>query len=104
MSLIVNPVNQEMQKRKAVSQLLNLPSIQFSVFFDNWKQGMELLWGNPELTADILKGLGTRGAELFDLSSKTVMFFETVNPGCTNEILSKMKPFTINSDGTVTLN
>lgn len=86
------------------ASLVRLPRQQFEIEFLNWKRGMLALWQNPAVpVSDILAEIGTDAAELFQLSAAKVRFFEEVKPGCTTDVLALMQPFTVNPDGTVTL-
>lgn len=82
---------------------LRAPSVIYRHVHQTWVRGMENVWGNPDKTAEVLAKLGPDAAEVFILSGHCRTFLEAVNPGCTDEMYAKMKPFTINEDGTVTL-
>lgn len=60
------------------------------------------IWQSPNPQA-VLDGIGTSAAEMFQLSQKTVAFLEQLKPGCTASLIAKMRPFTINPDGTITI-
>lgn len=71
--------------------------------FQGWARGMRDIWEAQDPQA-VIDALGTDAVELFALSAKTVAFLESLNPGCTAEFLAKMKPFTENADGTISIN
>ncbi len=88
--------------RKA-SRLKRTPAVQFEQLLQSWKEGINLLWSNEDLTAGILAELGTDAAELFALSSATITFLESLKAGSTTSTLALVRPFTVHQDGTVTV-
>lgn len=101
---ILNDITPLTPAQEMANTLKGITAGQFRTLLQSWIDGMQLLWGNPDNTADILEALGTEAAELFQLSANTVQFLETLKPGCTTASLSMMRPFTVHQDGTVTLN
>lgn len=98
---------QKEQQRKAqihtkVSALLTSPAQNFNNLFNQWNQGMSFVWDDPN-PADILEGIGIHAVELFALSSDTAKFLESLRAGCTTATMAKVKSFTENPDGTITL-
>jgi len=79
--------------------------------YNNLRQSYQdiyrMVWENPrELTPQqVLDGLGSEAAELFQLAGILLQTLETANPGSTDD-LPKSDPsrYTINDDGTVTIN
>lgn len=88
------------KKREA---LLNGPRALFNNMFQQWRVQFLMLWDNDN-PAEILEALGTNAVELFTLSAQMVVFLETLKPGCTADLLTKMLPCTLHEDGTVTIN
>ena len=84
-------------------RLLQMPSSQFQSVLGGWKMGMRLIWDDENPQA-ILDAIGVHGKELFELSTKTAIFLESVEAGCTKEYMKKVLPCTINSDGSITIN
>ena len=105
MSLIINPpapiIN---QAQRQAQQLLTMPNQIYTQTLSQWKNGMNIIWGNPANTAAILSALGVHAVELFSLSNSILTFLEANSPGCTQSTMALVKPFTANQDGTVTLN
>ena len=77
---------------------------------NSWHSGWDLIWDNTN-PQDVLNELGENGAEVFELSEKTIAFLSDVLSGKRqeelNQILSKAaaKPETsIDENGNVTIN
>lgn len=68
----------------------------------DWNQSVVELWGS-DCTAELLAEMGTYAATAFAHSSLTITLLETVEPGCCSAGMAMFRPFTINEDGTVTL-
>lgn len=92
------------ETQRIANRLLNFPSMQFHSLLTSWDNSIRQLWGNPENTQAILDIIGTNAAELFELSAATATFLETLQPGCTANSLALLQPFTVNPDGTITIN
>lgn len=73
-----------------------------------WENSFSDIWDDKEPAA-VLAGLGTDAAEMFLLSQKTVQFLASIladRPDDIARIVDKvesMPAFTVNADGTVTL-
>lgn len=80
-----------------------LPLTLFNSLLAQWQNGVQLIWNDPN-PQSVLDAIGTDAATIFDLSSKTADFLESVMPGSTTATVALVKPFTINADGTLTIN
>jgi hypothetical protein len=87
------------------ARALGLPRAMFSRLLRDWTHGLDLVWGaaNP---AEVLAAMGTSAGEAFTRSAQLRAFLEQQQPGCTVKLpqVAKIKPYTINADGTVTIN
>ena len=99
MSLYDNPPNTE-AKATAARLLKDAIALVPSILAE-WRNAMDALWDGD--TAAILAEFGTRGLDAFLDSSATVAFLEHFSPGCTADRISKIRAYTIQQDGTVTL-
>ena len=85
---------------------LALPRAVLNRLLQSWASGLDLVWNPPAqtTTAQILAALGPEAAELFTRSAALRAFLEAQKPGCTNiPSAARVKPVTLNADGTVTL-
>jgi hypothetical protein len=75
----------------------------FKTLLTSWQLSMRAIWldENPQA---IFTELGTDAGELCALSGRTAAFLESLVPGCTAKTLALAKPFTVESDGRVTIN
>lgn len=85
------------------ARLKKAPAELFNAMLTGWSVHMQALWKDPN-PQKILDEIGTDGIELMVLSQKAVTFLESVKPGCTASVMALMPPFTVNPDGTVTIN
>lgn len=83
-------------------ELLRLPNQVFDVILKNWKRGIDLIWESED-PQEVFNALGSDAALLVEDSTATIHFLESRVKGCTTSHLSKVMPFTINADGTVTV-
>lgn len=73
-------------------------------------QGLNAIWGSSDV-ASVLSELGAEAAEVFELNNNTITFLATnlAGTGYQAEVdailaqVAELPPFTINGDGTVTL-
>jgi hypothetical protein len=86
------------------TRALALPRTMFTRLLQSWAQGLDLVWSAPK-PADVIAAMGSSAAEVFTRSAQLRAFLEAQSPGCTNiPQAAKIKPHTINADGTVTVN
>ena len=83
------------------SDLKAKPRKTFLTFLADWEDGISQLWDGD--TAGILAALGTSAEDLFTDSNAAIAFLETQLPGSTDAGVAKIRAFTINQDGSVTL-
>jgi hypothetical protein len=75
----------------------------FTRLLASWQEGLDAVWSAPS-PADVIAAMGTQAGELFTRSAQLRAFLESQQPGSTNiPAAAKIKPCTINADGTVTL-
>jgi hypothetical protein len=100
MNTLLSPIVTPAQRKAA--QLKQFPAAQFNQLLTAWKQQVSLLWDDQDPQA-ILDVIGTDGAELFTLSASLAAFLESQKEDCTAATLAKVKPFTVEQDGSVTI-
>jgi hypothetical protein len=90
------------ETERRVIQLKRLAPQQFNQLLNGWKLGISMVWDatNPQ---EVFDGLGELAGEFVLASSATVTLLEYLKAGCTAEYLAKVKPHTVNPDGTVTI-
>lgn len=68
-------------------------------------EGINTLWNHPHVSPQqVCDELGTDAKEVFELHSALGEFLEANSPNDISEIKSKIGSYTLNSDGTVTIN
>lgn len=76
----------------------------YTILQNGLLESTKLFWDNQNFTpSELASAVGTDGAELFKLHSAAITALETAIPGSTQEIISYIKPHTINQDGSVTI-
>lgn len=80
----------------------NIKYLTHETLLASWQKSIDLVW-DSEHTAEILKEMGTNAERIFDISTKTIMFLESVDPGCTTDRITKIRAHFFHDDGTVTL-
>jgi hypothetical protein len=102
MSLLTPPAKPNATQARA-ARALALPRTIFNRLLKSWAEGVDAVWSAPA-PADVLAAMGTQAGELFTRSAQLRAFLESQQPGCTNiPQAARIKPVTINPDGTVTL-
>ena len=73
---------------------------------NSFNQGSEIFWDNRNgaLPSDIASELGNNAKEVFELHYKLGQLLATVNPNSIAKGVDLVGNFTINEDGTVTIN
>lgn len=74
--------------------------------FNRWRGNMLRFWQDPNPQALLDAWQQTypgEPASAFQANAQTVVFLEQIHSGCTTETMLIVKPFTINSDGSVTI-
>ena len=103
MNLITNPPITATRTQEKALAIMTMPSRSFIDQLTLWQSGMDLLWDDEDIEG-VLEAMGTRAVEVFSVSAIVVNYLESLLPGCTADRIAKMLPFTINVDGTITLN
>jgi hypothetical protein len=75
----------------------------FEIALTNWSNCMSKIWGDPTKTAAVLAELGITAVDCFVLSSLLIPALESQEPGCTDDLLALIVPWTAHEDGTVTI-
>ena len=102
---VISTLTNNAKAKFVVSTLLNSTKKGHNQLLQAWQESIDLVWASydtPTITT-ILKEMGTDGANLFALSTRTYLFLEENEPGCTIEHLAKVREVVIHPDGTVTL-
>ena len=105
MSLLTPPTPQtpaqiaQQQLQQTANQVLGVPRRMFEM----WQNNMNAIWKNPNPQA-VISLLGTNAAEVFAMSADFGALLEKHSPGITAPIVALVKPFTVNPDGTITIN
>lgn len=77
----------------------------FQQLLNTYKRGVRQFWSNPHFTpSEISAELGTDAAELFKAHGQLADYLESIVPGSTTDIVAEVGSFTVNTDGTVTIN
>lgn len=108
---------------KLVNQLVIPPTIAFptpaqiaanlvlaapAIVFNQWRGSILAIWQNPKTTPQaVFDVLGTKAKDAVDASNAIITALATlglINDPAVQTVLALIKPFTVNSDGTVTVN
>lgn len=72
------------------------------------QRSYDAIWNNPDPTCtaeEMWKAIGTAGISALQSHAAAVTFIETIRPGTLNQrFMSAPKPYTINQDGSITIN
>lgn len=102
MSLLTQtPIQPDRAQQKA-KRLLNTPAQIFSNLKLQWEQTISAIWDDPN-PQTVLAVIGASAGELFKLSAQLGAFLESLEAGSTAAGIAKVKAFTVNPDGTVTV-
>jgi len=100
---LLNPPPKLTPAQARANRALALPRIIFTRLLNSWAQGLDSVWSAPDPAA-VLTAIGPQAAELFTRSAQLRAFLEQQQPGSTSiPQAAKIKPVTLNPDGTVTL-
>lgn len=100
---LLTPAAKPAPAQRRAQRALALPRIMFTRLLASWQEGLDAVWSAPS-PADVIAAMGTQAGELFTRSAQLRAFLESQQPGSTNiPAAAKIKPCTINADGTVTL-
>lgn len=102
MSIFVPPTQINLPLQEA-QNLSTKNMIALDMLKRNYEDAFNCLWHNPNATPqEILDVYGSNAAQLFLVSRDTALFIKSVDPTYEPPVLPK--EFTINPDGTVTIN
>jgi hypothetical protein len=92
-------------------QKMAADSIKETAFITNkrlvrlFADGINLVWNNPKATPQqVCDELGTDAKEVFELHAALGQFLDSNSPNDLSELKSRIGSYTLNSDGTVTVN
>jgi hypothetical protein len=102
MNNLLTPPAKPTDAQARATRALAMPRQVFNRLLQSWAQGVDLVWSAPK-PADVIAAMGTSAGEAFTRSAQLRAFLEAQSPGCTNTLpqAAKIKPYTINADGTV---
>ena len=75
----------------------------FQNLLTSWQHGVDLIWATETGPAMALAELGVHAAKVVGMHVATVTFLEGIYSGCTADRMTLIRPYTINADGTVTV-
>lgn len=92
--------------KRAAERLTELTRITYMQMVMAFNQGSNMFWNNVNgaTPQDIAAELGTNAKEIFELHSKLGQLIASVKPEAIAEGSSVVGQFTMNEDGTVTIN
>jgi len=96
MSLLDTQPEQFNRTEQKVKRVLAMPSQLFNQILQQWSQGVSAIW-DDETPQAILDGVGDKGLETFTRSAALAVFLESQKPGCTTEVVAKIKSFTVDN-------
>lgn len=101
-----NPQPQIPESVRAAQRLKQITRQTYQQMVSSFNQGAMLFWNNPNGAApqDIADELGVNAKEIFELHAKLGNLLATVRPDSIQEGLGVVGQFTMNNDGTVTVN
>jgi acyl-CoA reductase-like NAD-dependent aldehyde dehydrogenase len=120
MSILITPESTQidasvLQFEGQINKIKNSPREIAEQMFNMWEEAFNALWTQqPSLsytTQEKIDAIGTNAAELFELNTQFVAFMITNLTGKRNDLIEKIQqkintipPYTVNSNGTITLN
>lgn len=88
--------------KEAATAILNSTKTGHINLLAEWRSCIDKVWDDQD-PAVIIAQMGTDAAEIFQISTRTYLFLEANEPGCTLDRLAKVRPYAVHPDGTVTL-
>ena len=83
--------------------ILQAGNAMFFAMLGQWQSGISTVWDDPN-PQGVISALGTQAAAVFTRAAQLQAFLESQVPGCTAATVAKIRPVTLNQDGTVTVN
>lgn len=98
-------INNQPVSEQAAKRLINQTRNTFNQMVQAFNEGAKTFWSNPRgaTPTEVATGLGTNAAEVFRLHYALGQLISSVKPEAIQEGLSVIGQFTINEDGTVTV-
>lgn len=92
-------------KIRAANRIKNQTRTIYKQMCDSFNDGADFFWNNPNATpSEIAEQLGTDAKEIFELHYKLGQLIASVKPEDISQGLNLIGNFTMNDDGTVTIN
>lgn len=105
MSILDNNPSSLNQAKLVADRLRQMTRTTYAQMAHSFNEGSKIFWQNAGSTpAEIANELGTDAKEIFELHYKLGQLISTIKPDSINAGLSVIGNFTINDDGTVTIN
>lgn len=101
-----SPINNSQipSKIKIAERLKHQTKYIFQTMVDGFNSGSEIFWNNPNATpSEIAEALGQDAKEIFELHYKLGQLINNIKPESITQGLSMIGNFTMNEDGTVTV-
>lgn len=87
------------------NKIKNQTRMTFNSMVKAFNDGAKLFWNNPKASSsEIAASLGSDAKEVFELHAKLGELIASVKPSTIQDGLSVVGEFTMNEDGTVTIN
>ena len=94
------------QAKMAANRLVQMTKQTYNQMVMAFNQGSQIFWNNPMGASpqDIADELGTDAKEVFELHYKLGQLIASVKPEAISEGANLVGQFTMNDDGTITIN
>lgn len=91
---------------RAANRLRNLTRQTYQQMVSSFNQGSSIFWNNPmgATPQEVADALGGDAKEIFELHAKLGALLATVNPEAIQQGTSIVGNFTMNQNGTITIN
>ena len=99
---IFTTISTNARAKEVAASILNSTKNGHNSLLYTWRTCITQVWDDQDPAA-IIAELGTDAAEIFAISTRTYLFLESNEPGCTLSYLAKVQPYTVHPNGTVTI-
>lgn len=101
-----NNINENIQPVQVANRIINQTKQTFNNMANAFNEGAKIFWQNPRGVSpeSIASALGTNAKEVFELHYKLGQLIATIKPEAISSGISIIGSFTMNEDGTVTIN
>lgn len=105
MSILDNDSSNISQAKLVADRLKKMTKTTYAQMAHAFNEGSQIFWQNASATPlEIASELGEDAKEIFELHYKLGQLISTIKPESISQGLSVIGNFTINDDGTVTIN